>query len=198
MTTVDKVMTREVRTVNPDEVVGPLRDLMLDNGIHAVPVVAPDGALKGIVTSSDLVEEWQPMLGVVNVMSTDVATITPQTSLTEAARTMLDARIHHLVVEDGSGIVGIVSSFDLLRELAGEIEAVMAETARFGLHAEPGDVVVVRPLQHGQPERRGIVVSARGPDGTAPFVVNWTSDSHDRPKDVLFFPGNDAYVEPKQ
>ena len=198
MTTVDEVMTREVQTVGPDAVVGPLRDLMLDGGIHAIPVVAPDGALKGIVTSTDLVEEWEPMLGVANVMSSHVATIGPRTSLTQAARTMLDARIHHLVVEDGDAIVGIVSSFDLLRELAGELEAVMDETSRLGLHAEPGDVVAVRPSHHGQPERRGIVVSTRGPDGTAPFVVNWTGEGNDRPKDVLFFPGSDAHIEPKQ
>jgi CBS-domain-containing membrane protein len=62
---VSDVMSTEVRTVGTTELVGPVRDMLLGNGIHAVPVVDQAGKLVGIVTSWDLVEEWDAAQGVV-------------------------------------------------------------------------------------------------------------------------------------
>jgi len=198
MKTVDEVMTHEVRTVRSNEVVGPIRDLMLDGSIHAVPVLDPGGALVGIVTSSDLVEEWQPEQGVITVMSTDVHTIRPSATVVEAARRMLAERIHHLVVTDEDGVVGIVSSFDLLRALAGEAEATGTPTTGGRRRAKPGDHVVIRGHTIGARERRGVIVEVRGADGGPPYVVRWLDDPHAEPHDVLFFPSSDADIEPAE
>jgi CBS domain containing-hemolysin-like protein len=188
------VMTTDVVTVGRDEVIGPIRDRMLDGHLHAVPVVDDDGRPLGIVTSSDLVEEWGPGQGVATVMSTDVVGVTAATTLADAARHMLDRRIHHLLVIDDDGRVsGIVSSFDLLRHLAGRVEALSARLATGALKARPGDHLVVRPRQLGGKDRRGLITETRGEGGTSPFVVRWLDD--DRDAEVLVFPGSDAHVE---
>jgi CBS domain-containing protein len=199
MKTVAEVMTADVKTARSDEVVGPIRDLMLDGGIHGVPVVDPAGDLVGIVTSSDLVEEWAPEQGVVTVMSDHVETVSPHTTLGEAAFRMIAERVHHLVVVQEEGrVAGIVSSFDLLRALAETVEEAQSKRLPPQAHASPGDVVVIRGHAIGQRERRGVIVEARGADGGPPFVVHWLDDRHAEPHDVLFYPGSDADVEPRE
>lgn len=195
MRTVSSVMSDAVRTVSTTDVVGPLRDLMLDGQVHGVPVLEPDGSLAGIVTSSDLVEEWQPDQGVATVMSSDVRTVSPSTSVVDAAREMLAHRIHHLVVTELDRVVGVVSSFDLLHALAGEVEAAAETPAAAPTRAQPGDAVVIRGHAIDRKERRGVIVEVRGEDGGPPFVVRWLDDPHGEPHDVLFFPGSDADIE---
>jgi CBS domain-containing protein len=195
MRTIAEVMTSDVRTARTNDIIGPIRDLMLDGKVHGVPVVDQDGGLAGIVTSSDLVEEWAPEQGVTTVMRDEVETISASTSVAEAARTMLEHRIHHLVVVDDGRIVGLVSSFDLLRALAETAEATHSRTLPPHTHAVPGDIIVIRGHAIGQKERRGVIVEARGTDGGPPFVVNWLDDPHAEPHDVLFSPGSDADIE---
>jgi CBS domain containing-hemolysin-like protein len=192
-------MTSEVQTVATSDVVGPVRDLMLDGGIHAVPVLDLSGAVVGIITSSDLVEEHAPQLGVTSVMSDNVLTVGPGDTLVAAARTMLDAHIHHLVVMgDGAEVRGIVSSFDLLRELAGEVEKHESSTMPGRHHAKPGDTIVIRGHEVGHKERKGVIAEVRGDDGGPPYIVHWLDDPHDEPHDVFFFPGSDSDVVPNE
>jgi CBS domain-containing protein len=195
MRTVAELMSQPVRTVTTDEVVGPIRDLMLDGRLHSVPVLDHGGRLAGIVTSSDLIEEWDPGLGVAAVMSDRVVTVSPASSVVDAAREMIDQRVHHLVVVQRDAVVGVISSFDLLHVLAGEVEVPATAKAPPGRHAEPGDHIVIRSHAIDTKERRGVVVEARGADGGPPFVVQWLDDPHGEPHDVLFFPGPDADIE---
>jgi len=194
MPDISSVFIRHPFTATRADVVGPLRDRMLADGIHAVPVLDDEGRPIGIVTSSDLVEEWPAAMGVETVMHREVRTAAPTTSAADAARRMLDARVHHLVVVDDEGrVVGVLSSFDLLAHLAGRVEQLSHRLTMGALKAQPGDHLVVRPQQLGGKERRGIIVEARGEGGTSPFVVRWLDD--DRASEVLVFPGSDAHVE---
>lgn len=197
MRRITDVMTTDVTTVTTTEVVGPMRDLMLDGGIHALPVLDRAGAVAGIVTSSDLVEEYAPELGVTAVMSDQVLTAAPTDTLVDAARSMLDARVHHLVVVDGGDVVGIVSSFDLLRELAGDVEVAASASVPGRRAAKPGDTILIRGHAVGRKERKGTIVEVRGDDGGPPYVVHWLDDPHEEPHDVLFFPGSDSDVIPR-
>ena len=106
-------MVRDVQTVTTSEVVGPMRDLMVDLEIHGLPVLDDYDSVVGIVTSSDLIEDLPPELLATAVMSDEVVSVTPDATLVEAARTMLDSRIHHLVVVDQGEVIGMASSFDL-------------------------------------------------------------------------------------
>jgi predicted transcriptional regulator len=203
MHTVEELMSRPVKTVRADDDVGTLRGLMRSEHVHAAPVVDDAGRLVGIVTSSDLVDASDPQLGVRSVMSTDVVTCSPHTPVTDAVRSMLDRGVRHLVVTRRDEVVGMFSSFDALHLLVGRVrrttapDAAATEAAGSStrLHAEPGDVIVVRPRRLGEHERRATVIEAGGEGGTAPFTVRWADDPHDDPHLTIYFPGSDAYVE---
>jgi CBS domain-containing protein len=197
MHTVGDLMTRVVVTANADDVVGPIRDLMIRNGIHCVPVLGTDETLLGIITSTDLIEEWAPQMGVETVMTRAVETVSPHQSIVDAAHTMIDRRIHHLVVTERDRVVGVVSALDLLRHFAepkasSETTAAPA-TAPSQLRAQAGDVLVVRGAHVGDHDRRAVIEEVHGPDGEPPYVVRWTDDRDDHQH--LFFPSTDAHIE---
>ncbi|MCP5065369.1 MAG: CBS domain-containing protein [bacterium] len=52
------------------------------------------------------------------LMTREVLSVRADSSLSDAARSMLERRIHRLLVMDGGKLVGLVSSLDLLRGLA--------------------------------------------------------------------------------
>ena len=192
MHTVEEVMSAVVHSATTTDVVGPLRDLMMDRGVHSVPILDGEGRLVGIVTSSDLVEEWAPEMGVQTVMTRNVETVGRHRSVVDAARTMVTKRIHHLVVTERDSIIGVVSSFDLLKHLAGRIEQIEAAEAP-GMHARVGDILVVRGAHVGDHDRRAVIEEIQGVDGGPPYRVRWTDDRDDRTH--LYFPGSDAHIE---
>lgn len=115
MQTISDLMTTNLLTVDPRDLVGGVRDLMLDSGIHCLPVVDNEGHPLGVVTSWDLVEEYAPEESVVNAMSSKVVTVGPDEPLSQAAAVMMSNWIHHLVVvDDHARVQGVLSSFDLL------------------------------------------------------------------------------------
>jgi CBS domain-containing protein len=115
-TVVEDLMTYDVITLGPSDPVDRARDLMLSMGIHGLPIVE-DGAVVGIVTSHDLVDDWPPgdLLG--SIMSRSVVTIEAAASLVEAAQLMKSELVHHLVVMEGRRPVGVISSYDMLDAL---------------------------------------------------------------------------------
>jgi CBS domain-containing protein len=196
MRTVEEIMSTDVVTANVNDVVGSVRDVMLAKRVHAVPVLDDSGALVGLVTSADLVEEWSPQMGVRTVVNHDVMTAGIHTTVVDAARMMVERHVHHLVVMQRQEVVGIVSSFDVMRHLATRVEQLARPaTPTSGLQAKPGDVLVVMPQHLGGKERRATVVAVHGEDGTGPFTVWWSDDPHDEPRRTLFFPSTDTYVE---
>ncbi len=195
MRTVSQAMSGPVKSVRTNDVVGAVRDALIDGHIGAVPVLDDHGTLAGIISASDLVEEWSPEMGVLTVMSDHVVVTIPTANLVDAARSMLEHRIHHLVVVDNAEVVGMLSSFDLLHELAGEVEAASTVAVGGRQTAKVGDHIVIRGHEIGGKERRGRIVEARGADGGPPYMVQWLDDPHDEPHSVLFFPGADADIE---
>lgn len=118
MTTVADLMTPAPHTARPSDLVGDTRDVLLQEGIHCLPVVDDDGHAVGIVTSWDLVEEYAPQESIQNAMSERIRTIGAHQFAGEAAMEMRTNFIHHLVVVDASArVVGVLSSLDLLAEL---------------------------------------------------------------------------------
>ncbi len=112
-------MTEDLIALGPDDRVGRARDLMLALGVHALPILDEDRTV-GIVTSTDLVDDWPEDTELAAVMSTVLLVVDRAADLAEAAETMLAHHVHHLVVMDGTETVGLVSSFDLLRALAAD------------------------------------------------------------------------------
>lgn len=112
-------MTVDLIALVPGDRVGRARDLLLTLGIHALPVMDGNDAL-GIVTSTDLVDDWGEDESVTSIMTPAPTLIDVEASLSEAAELMVSHRIHHLLVSDSVEVVGILSSFDLLTALATE------------------------------------------------------------------------------
>ena len=122
-TPVEVLMAPGVICVSPDDPIGHARQLMLGLRHHGLPVVDRHGVVVGMITSSDLVEEWPAPETVHTAMSSPVLTIDQKASAAEAASLMFEARVHHLVVTRDDRPVGVMSSFDLLQAL------IPAETA---------------------------------------------------------------------
>lgn len=119
MTRITELMTATPLTIRPTDVVGDIRDAILEFGVHCLPVSDAEGRPVGIVTSWDLVEEYAPQESIANAMTPRVMTIGAHQSAREAANEMVEHAIHHLVVvDDQRQIVGVVSSLDLLTEVS--------------------------------------------------------------------------------
>ena len=141
---IDAVMTSPVTTVRPDTPVAEAAKMMLDNHLSGLPVVSVDGDLLGIVSEGDFVrrpelhternrsrllefltspgklaEEYVLTHGrtIEEVMTGDVVTITPTTTLKEAVDLMERHHVKRLPVMSRGELVGIVSRSDLLKAL---------------------------------------------------------------------------------
>lgn len=58
------------------------------------------------------------------------------------------------------------------------------------MRAKVGDRITVRGHKVGQPNRQGEIIEVRGPDGAAPYLVQWDGEAGEH----IFYPGNDAIV----
>ena len=88
---------------------------MLELGIATVPVLDESHRPVGVVSMRDLIETHDHPK-----VSSPVKTILETASIEEAAREMVDANIHHLVVVDDKGhAVGMLSALDIVRASIG-------------------------------------------------------------------------------
>ena len=110
---VSDLMTEDLITVHASDRVGRARDLMIGIRVNALPVVE-QGEVIGIISSSDLVDDWPDPTPIADVMRSSPPRIEQDASLADAAQKMLTQQVHHLIVEGNGGTVGILSSFDLL------------------------------------------------------------------------------------
>ena len=115
--TVEELMHRQVMTLTKHETVGHARKLMVDHQVSALPVVGPDREPLGIVTSSDLLDAHGHAEGapVSVVMSPAPYTVPPGEGPHIAARIMRNHHLHHVLVVDQKRVVGMLSTFDLLK-----------------------------------------------------------------------------------
>jgi len=114
-TKIADVMQSTVVTSDRGDSVGHVRQLMTREGISSVPVVSPDGEVVGIVTTSDLAEGHGDETPISELMGDHVYTVPAYNPVHIAARVMRNHHIHHVVVTHEKKVVGIVSSFDLLK-----------------------------------------------------------------------------------
>lgn len=166
--TVRDQMTRDVATVIVDTPYKAVAELLESRRISAVPVLDADGRVAGVVSEADLlpkiefegVDEPAPFLDrnrkarakavgttAGEVMTSPAVTITPDESVTAAARLMDRKRVKRLPVVDTDGQpVGIVSRHDLLRVFVQTDEVIQAEVVedvfRRILWIEPPQVTV--------------------------------------------------------
>ncbi|XXF76540.1 CBS domain-containing protein [Myxococcaceae bacterium GXIMD 01537] len=128
MLAVEDLMTRDVLTLAEDENLAVGDDLLKLHHIRHLPVVR-DGKLVGLVSHRDLIRALARQAGsrsrnpvwARDVMSRDVDTVTPRTSVREVVDLLLDHKYGCLPVVDGDRkLVGIITESDLVR-LAGQL-----------------------------------------------------------------------------
>jgi CBS domain-containing protein len=120
MRSIAALMQREVVKATLDDSVAVVEAAMTARGLSWMPVVEADGAVLGVISSAELlrfhaegkdaaaVPAWQ-------LCNYRPPTVTPDTSVSDVARLMVDRGIHHVVVADQSGLCGVVSSLDFVR-----------------------------------------------------------------------------------
>ena len=113
------IMTKRVVVAQPHHSIGHVRQLMERNRIGALPVVGPDNEALGIVTSSDLLRRHKDESPCSRIMSDGVRAVPAYNEVSVAARIMRKHRIHHVVVTKEKKVVGMISSFDLLKLVDG-------------------------------------------------------------------------------
>ena len=127
--TVAEVMTTEPLVIPHDQSARDVARLLDFYRVSGAPVVDQEGNVIGVVSQTNLVHALTTALqpdalqGLVarDLMSVPAVTVHAGTLLDEAARVMEANRIHRLIVTgaDGRLPIGIVTTGDLVRELAG-------------------------------------------------------------------------------
>jgi CBS domain-containing protein len=139
------IMTRNVVTVSPEDQVQDVAKILLKHRISGVPVVDKSGKIVGIVSEGDLMRRsetdtdeqrswWlRALVGsetlakeyvrsharrAADIMTTDVLTASPQTSLRDLASQMERNRIKRLPIVENGKLVGIVSRANLMQAFA--------------------------------------------------------------------------------
>ena len=125
---VKDLMSGRVVLARPHDTVERIRGVLKRNRIHALPVVAADGTPAGMVSTADLAVDLKPSTPVSGIMTEKVYVVPQYEDAAIAARMMRNHRIHHLVVTHEQQVVGILSSFDLLK---------LVETHRFVMKGAP-------------------------------------------------------------
>jgi len=109
------IMVSSVITSRQHKTIGEVKDIMKKKGVSSLPIINANQEVKGIITLRDLTDDVSNETQVKNIMSKKVLTIPKYSGLHIAARVMRNHHIHHLIVTHEKKIVGILSSFDMLR-----------------------------------------------------------------------------------
>ena len=128
-TCVVDLMAMEPIVVRADASLSEAARLLDEYDISGLPVVAPDGALVGVISETDLIHaratEWLwanwTGLEVRHLMTSPPITINKAATLDTAAIRMERERVHRLVVvadDDPARPIGVISTSDLVRTLA--------------------------------------------------------------------------------
>ncbi len=109
---VSSAMTDPVITVDPDDDVSDVAQLMVERGMSGCPVVDEDGNLLGVVTKvqiSELVKKFKDVK-VEELMTTeDILQVNPVARLIKARGDMLAAGFSGMPVTDGGRVLGLIT-----------------------------------------------------------------------------------------
>jgi CBS domain-containing protein len=122
-------MQTNVITIGPQDRLVHARRIIIDEAIGRLPVME-DGQIQGMLTAQDIAlammsfrkvvpDKYKPArirnLLVEDVMVQNVKTITPETTVSEAAQILLDENFSGLPVVEEDGMAGIITKTDFLK-----------------------------------------------------------------------------------
>lgn len=148
MVTAQDIMTRDVITVKKDLPISELSEIFIEKKINGIPVVDDDGAVIGMVTESDLIEqnknlhiptvislfdaviyleshkkfeeELKKLTGskVEDIYTKEVITVPPDKPIIDIASIMAEQDIHTIPVVEHGKLLGIIGKVDILKGMA--------------------------------------------------------------------------------
>ena len=127
----------KVVSVLPTDSVERVSRVLRDARIGAVPVVDEGGGLAGILSERDIVRSVADRGSDVltepasSLMTREVRTCTPESSVDQLMNQMIDQRIRHLPVVEQDALVGIVSVSDVVKHGLAEVLAVRDTLKRY-------------------------------------------------------------------
>jgi CBS domain-containing protein len=119
--------SKDVITISPDATVRDLIQLLGQHNVGAL-IVSDDGsAVDGIVSERDVVRHLLDSDDILDgavsaIMTVDVATAEPTTSLDEMRALMTERRIRHVPVMSEGRLTGIVSIGDVVKAAMDQLE----------------------------------------------------------------------------
>jgi CBS domain-containing protein len=134
------LMRRDVFTIRDDQSVMELVDLLVREHIHGCPVVDGTGELVGIVTQQDVFisavtrdrsgargggkegSDGPEELKVRDLMTSPAVSAAEETEIIGLCRMMHRLRIHRIPIVKEGKVTGIISSLDIVGELADAIQ----------------------------------------------------------------------------
>ena len=165
--TVAELMQRSVRTVRSDASVAEAVVCFADGQVSALPVVDGSGRVIGFVSRTavtaaeadiegpgarrDLLEET----AVLEIMTPHPHTVSPSEHVGAAARRMLAADAHCLLVIEDERVIGVISTTDIVRAVA---------SGELSLSATPRSATPGVPHPHTQDRDDGSLALMRGDD----------------------------------
>ena len=180
---VEKWMTKDVITVRPHEKIIDAFELMQGRGIRHLPVI-DDGELR-LVTDRDIrlalipsplstPEDRMYHLGALErvdeIMTTDLITVAPETSIEEAAKLIAKHKIGAVLVVSRGTLVGILTATDILGVFI-EMLATIQSSSRIDvvLGDKPGALdEVYRVLQTSHAK---VISVSMSPEETSGFPI---------------------------
>jgi signal-transduction protein with cAMP-binding, CBS, and nucleotidyltransferase domain len=137
---IGEVMSRTLITNSPDATVGEVARTMDKNKIGAV-IITENGDNEGIVTERDIcfkvVAKGRDPLRTLarEIMTTELVTISPKKTLTDAAKLMVKKSIRRLAVSNKGKVVGMITATDILSVSPKTIE-ILREVYEIYSHSE--------------------------------------------------------------
>jgi crotonyl-CoA carboxylase/reductase len=125
-TAVREIMHRGVITCPPDRTLKEVARIMNATDVHAVFVVNERDVVLGVISHMDMLRAFDTdlyALRAADIMSTEIVSVDPEARVAEAVQTMLEKRVHRLLVccvEKGERIpLGIISTTDVIDAMWG-------------------------------------------------------------------------------
>jgi len=168
---VGKRMTKNPVTVTPEEFLSQAKEKMTAGGFRLLPVMSA-GQLVGILTDRDMRAHVGDLehTKINGVMTEKPLTVSPSTTLENAAQTLLSRKIGGLPVIENGRLVGVITTSDMLRAFLDVLGATEEASTRIDF--------VVDMKGHGLTEASSIVSQQGGNVlGLGTYRGQWGDDS---------------------
>lgn len=132
---VNSIMTTKLITVNPKDKLTAVKEIFDNNKIHHIPVVRYK-EIVGIISKSDFLhflrgfnrneedrfvnEARLRVYNAEDIMTSALAKVSPEDRINVALEIFLENRFHAIPVIENGDLVGIITTFDVIRALANE------------------------------------------------------------------------------